>query len=118
MRDTEGATFVRAIADPFVALPVWQGGYMPCDIRSVDEAGCLLEWRRKADTSETRMAKVGRPYLLFDLNDKNIPSNARLVSMGPDGRYAGVNASNVCAPPETPAGALEQVDDLVLCLFR
>ncbi|MDO9282576.1 MAG: prepilin-type N-terminal cleavage/methylation domain-containing protein [Methylotenera sp.] len=59
---------------------------------------------------EAVLAKYGRPYLLFDLNDNN---KARLVSMGADGEYGGVNAANVCLPNvATSAGK----DDLVLCL--
>lgn len=115
-----GVVEVKAIADPFISLPARVGStddhYMPCDASVTDDNQCLLDWR--GVSGEPRRVKAGRPYLLFDLNDTSIPSKARLVSMGPDGRYDGVNATNVCAPPETPAGALEQVDDLVLCLFR
>lgn len=109
LMDSGAENFVQGIADPFVALPVWQAGYMPCDIRSVDEVNCVLDWRAEKDKGETRKTKAGRPYLLFDLND---PTRARLVSMGPDGRYAQIEpGAEPCRPP---TGS----DDLVLCLFR
>lgn len=95
----------RGVADPFVAAPVKNGSYIACD-DSDGDADCLLDWR--TTTLQRRHTRWGRPYLLFDPTD---PARARLVSMGPDGRYAGVNATNPCAP-------FDSSDDLVLCLLR
>lgn len=96
---------VRGVADPFVAHPVKSGVYVSCEASDPDSA-CLLDWRTVP--GEARHPRWGRPYLLFELN---VPDRARLVSMGPDGRYAGMNAVEPCAP-------LSGSDDLVLCLLR
>lgn len=93
------------VADPFVMLPVKNNSDTACEDSDPDSA-CLLDWR--SASGESRHARWGRPYLMFDLG---IPARARLVSMGPDGHYDGVNGSNPCAPPP-------DTDDLVLCLLR
>lgn len=96
---------VRAVADPYALKAVRNETYVPCDDDELD-ANCLLDFRTVA--GQPRFTRSGRPYFLFELND---PERARLVSSGPDGRYAGVNPLDRCAPP---TGA----DDLVLCLSR
>lgn len=50
----------------------------------------------------------GRPYVVFDLHQAHLPgSHPRIVSMGPDGKYDGINPADTCTPNN---------DDLVLCL--
>lgn len=96
---------VQGVADPFVAVPVVPGSYSPCEETVNNSPGnCLLDWR--AAVGEPTRSRWGRPYLLFDLT---APDTARLVSMGPDGRYGGIHAANACLP---------EGDDLVLCLLR
>lgn len=68
--------------------------------------GNTMVWRACTEAGNTvcnDREKWGRPYLLFDMNNVN----ARVVSMGPDGHYDGVNATYPCSPNN---------DDLVLCL--
>ncbi len=50
--------------------------------------------------------QLGSPYLLLDMDD---PVRARIVSLGPDGLFAGNHPTNVCLPAVNS-------DDLVLCL--
>ncbi|MES2502472.1 MAG: prepilin-type N-terminal cleavage/methylation domain-containing protein [Pseudomonadota bacterium] len=82
---------LAGVADEFAHLP---------------EANNLLAWRQCTDTANKACeyhSKFGRPYLLFDLEGET----PRLVSMGEDGRYDGVNATDACVPNN---------DDLVVCL--
>lgn len=89
-------TEVAGVADSFAHVPSVNG---------------LLKWRACTDAPESNAgcephSKWGRPYMLFDMDN----GNARLVSMGPDGVYAGVNPepdADLCAPYQ---------DDLVMCL--
>lgn len=98
-------TELRGVADPFVAAPTQLGNYRACEEDEDNSPNtCLLDWRTA--TGLSTHSRWGRPYLLFDLGDRN---KARLVSMGPDGIYGGVNATDACAP---------NADDLVLCLLR
>lgn len=93
---------VRGVADPFVHPPAMGGGvYGRCADPS--ESKCLLDWRTLP--SGTSHDRWGRPYLLFDLDN----GNARIVGMGPDGQYDGVNAADNCVSND---------DDLVVCLLR
>lgn len=80
---------VPAVADSFDAHPT----------------GLAFQWHIQPD--DARYGRHGRPYLVFDLGN----ATARIVSMGPDGQYAGNNTGDVCLPK---AGS----DDLVLCLLR
>lgn len=101
-----GATqSLQGVADPFVAVPVVPGSYSPCEETANNSpSNCLLDSR--ATIGDPTRSRWGRPYLLFDLT---APDTARLVSMGPDGRYGGIHAANACLP---------EGDDLVLCLLR
>lgn len=85
---------MRGVADPFVGDPV----------------GAYLVFR--ITPSATPHSRWGRPYFMFDLDDQGTADakEARIVGMGPNGRYDGLGA-DLCAPP--PAS-----DDLVLCLFK
>lgn len=97
---------VQGVADPFEARPV------------MSSIGKVFQWHIQAD--DDRYERHGRPYLLFDLQapsplpagyasaEEYVRERARIVSMGPDGRYDGVN-SDKCAP---------NGDDIVVCLLR
>lgn len=94
---------VRGVADPFQHAPASGGGsYGRCDDPS--ESRCLLDWRSLAGGESHD--RWGRPYLYFFEPDQDVH---RLVSMGADGRYDGVNLQDKCLP---------NGDDLVLCLRR
>lgn len=106
-------TNVRGVADPFLTGPsvfdIPPFGIPPVcrydACTNPSQASCVLDWRTtSADETHIRW---GRPYLMFDLNNEK----ARIVSMGPDGIYAGVNALDPCSPPPN-------ADDLVLCLLK
>ncbi|MEY8205259.1 MAG: type II secretion system protein [Bermanella sp.] len=107
-------TLQRGIPDPF-ALP---------DISNNDDAfplvdscqeniannNCLFDWRLVGENdSHTPHLKFGRPYLLFDFNSS---TKARLVSMGPNGKYEGAAITSACG-----ASLLATGDDLVTCLY-
>lgn len=65
-----------------------------------------MVWRACADDTNVacnKREKWGGPYLLFDMQSEH----PRIVSMGSDGKYDGVNTSDTCVPNN---------DDLVLCL--
>lgn len=104
--DSAARNEVRAVADPFVAWPIRNGGYARCSESDTDDA-CLLDWRTRS--GDPRHPRWGRPYLLFDLDDK---AKARLLSMGENGRYESGPCATDCASC-APSG-----DDIVLCLTR
>ncbi len=100
---------VPAIADPFVQRPI----------------GAYLAW--KASVGAPERETWGRPYLLF-LNDYSGAvvtrlEHPRIVSMGPDGDYAGCDdaaATGLCAdvaddPCRASIGGTV-TDDIILCL--
>lgn len=89
-------TLQRAIPDPFVAFPVANNVDRPdishpC-IENSTNSKCLLDWRLLGQDGEyAPLSRVGRPYLFFNLNDRD---KARIVSMGTNGRYGGVGDSS------------------------
>ncbi|MBV1883665.1 MAG: type II secretion system GspH family protein [Pseudomonadales bacterium] len=112
---------VESIADPFLQFPVAAGSYLRCG-ENATNSNCLLDWRiRAADYDEDgdvdaadnfdpdlyAMPRQGRPYMLFDLNNQ---SAARVVSMGPNGRYESTTTTD--CKQNSPTGG----DDLILCL--
>lgn len=105
--DTAAKTNVRSVADPFIHWPVKNGGYTRCRDSNADD-DCLLDWRTQA--SDPRHQRWGRPYLVFELDS---PANARLMSMGPNGRYE----SAACAGVACEQCVLDG-DDILLCLTR
>ncbi len=109
---------IRGVADPFSAFPAVPGSYAACE-EDVDNNTCLLDWRTLDDDKDgddgdgdKAHERHGRPYLMFEMGDEN---RARLMSMGPNGRYDGnvtcgaTDSCNLCAPQE---------DDLLVCLLR
>lgn len=108
---------IRGVADPFAAYPTLPASYTRCDETPANTA-CLLDWRTLADDGDgddddgdRAFAKHGRPYLAFDLDDNN---RARLMSMGPNGRYEGITCA-VTAPCNQCAA---NGDDILMCLLR
>lgn len=98
---------IVAIADSFTQAPVAKDTGAPfCD---TDQDGvsneCLLDWRTLGNSQA--LPQFGRPYLFFDLNQ----TDARIVSMGADGKFGGNNVTDLCQPNGNS-------DDLVSCLFR
>ena len=100
----------RAIPDPFTLAPVANGAATVSNPPCIENNGnandqCLFDWRFVGQSdSDTPHAKFGRPYLVFDLADKD---RARIVSMGSNGVYD--SAAQVC----NPSG-----DDIVRCIYR
>lgn len=111
----------EGIPDPFARAPVANNTARP-DMNNpcaddADNTLCLLDWRYVGQAnSEPPIEEYGRPYLLFDFNGDNqtILNQARLVSMGPNGRYEGDSLSGQCTNKFTTSGLN---DDLVLCLY-
>ena len=106
---------IRGVADPFFDFPATPGSYVTCT-EVVDNSACLLDWRigvNNGDTTEDPGEKAhdrhGRPYLLFDMASEDL---ARLISMGPNGRYEGAVCGTSCDQCP-PLG-----DDLQVCLLR
>ncbi len=112
--DSEGVyELVRGMPDPFALPPVDNNESRPnftypCaeDNSTGVNDDCLLDWRYVGQgNSDEPHESYGRPYFLFDLDN----SDARIISMGPNGVYE--NTAALTCPPN-PAG-----DDLVLCLY-
>lgn len=82
---------VQGVADPFEAPP------------AAEAIGKVFQWHIQPD--DEGYDRHGRPYFLFNLGN----GQARIVGMGANGRYEGVNGADQCAP---------NGDDLVLCLLR
>lgn len=101
-------TRVHGVADPFITRPIFRANQsLFCESDSTDSTDlCRLDWHDQG--GEIHRKTAGRPYLLFDTGS---PDAARIVSMGPDGRYAGVNSADACQPAASS-------DDIVICLFR
>lgn len=97
---------VHGVADPFIAWPIYRANQrLFCETEGADVSDlCRLDWH----VGDNHRKKAGRPYLLFDTSDRD---TARIVSMGPDGRYAGENGADACQPA---SGS----DDIVMCVFR
>jgi prepilin-type N-terminal cleavage/methylation domain-containing protein len=99
-------TEVRSVADPFVTWPIASGtSYQRCADGAADN-DCLLDWRTQP--GDARHERWGRPYLLFELDQ---PTRARLMGMGPNGRYESENCAGIDCTECTAGG-----DDLVVCL--
>lgn len=76
--------------------------------------GSSSAWRLRYDDTEPAYG-IGGPYLFFDPTDTTpndeADGTARIVSLGPDGVYAGAHATDKCQPGTDG-------DDLVLCLLK
>jgi prepilin-type N-terminal cleavage/methylation domain-containing protein len=100
-------TNIPGVADPFDATPI------------TTALGRVFLWH--IQLNDEGYARHGRPYLIFDLDDTGPDDSkeARIVSLGPDGQYAGRNAIDPCAPndPDDPADPTDSYD-LVLCLLK
>ena len=106
----------KGIPDPFV-LPSVENGQSwratPCieDLNNNDD--CLLDWRLVGQVAaDLPHDRFGRPYLLFDLTN-NDDSQARIMSMGPNGYYESGDIAN----GSDCAAFIPSGDDLVLCLY-
>ncbi|MCJ8350068.1 prepilin-type N-terminal cleavage/methylation domain-containing protein [Moritella sp.] len=109
------SSIVRAIPDPFQLMPQKfkqdTRTIQACNDPDPSTHNCVLEWWSVGTTSSNYQPPhqaYGRPYLLFDLNTKD---HARIVSMGPNGRYDG----RALASDETCHSQFN--DDLVLCVY-
>jgi len=103
----------RGIPDPFSFKAVANGeekpsASTPCDDSPNANNKCLLDWRMvgQADNDDPFQQK-GRPYLAFDLD---VREKARIVSMGPNGKYD-IGAVTHCS------SYVNTTDDLILCLY-
>jgi hypothetical protein len=109
--DSAAIELQRAIPDPFTLAPIAANGTAmvtnpPCS-ENDDNERCLFDWRFVGQSGdESPYAKFGRPYLVFDLTDKE---RARIVSMGSNGVYESESAAQVC----NPSG-----DDIVRCIYQ
>jgi len=117
-------TIQRGIPDPFSFQPVTNGkdkpsSSTPCDDSPNANNQCLLDWRMVGQTdADNPLPQKGRPYLAFDLPNKNDDAaikevkrvKARIVSMGPNGKYD-IGAVTHCS------SYVNTTDDLILCLY-
>lgn len=95
------------IADPFI-----NNTYVVSS--QIDEDENLLDWHHlntlssDYDIEQHHMTRYGAPYLLMSKEGQ-----PRLISMGVDGVYGGVNASDECVAGNNDPGN----DDLVMCFY-
>ena len=106
--DSAPETLVRAVPDPFRLASVYNdepGISSPPCVENSSNDQCLFDWRfvGQSDTDSPHEL-FGRPYLVFDLDDRD---KARIISMGSNGIYE--SASSTC----NPSG-----DDIVKCLYK
>jgi hypothetical protein len=111
---------IKGLADPFMREKILNNNATPTD--NSDDNFSVLAWRACADATCDEREKYGSPYLLFDLDG----AHPRIVSMGADGKYGGVNktipdttAPDVCLPSTKNLDGTKNdtgLDDLVLCL--
>ena len=108
---------VRAIPDAFVHWPTTffhtdSTTTTDCDSNVIPVVDCVLQWWSDVGKTDS-YGRYGRPYLLFDANKPE----ARIVSMGADGRYQldAVPDDSGCVSRLTPTTSGS--DDLVLCLY-
>ena len=90
---------VPAIADPFPNRPV------ATTLSAV--SGALFGWHI-TPTAADEAGRPGSPYLIFGLEPSPV-SPLKIVSVGENGEYGGLLATQPCAPATDD-------DDLVLCL--
>jgi prepilin-type N-terminal cleavage/methylation domain-containing protein len=100
----------RAIPDPFTLAPIDNGNAIvanpPCS-ENTSNNQCLFDWRFVGQANaDSPHAKFGRPYLIFDLTDKD---RARIVSMGSNGIYDSDSAAQICSASG---------DDIVRCIYQ
>lgn len=96
---------IYGIADPFINDAV-------VVVNEVDTDRLLLDWHMLHTLStdylpkEHDQTRYGRPFLLMYKNGQ-----PRLISMGPDGEYGGVNGGDECVKGNKDT----DVDDMVIC---
>ncbi|WP_289284073.1 MULTISPECIES: type II secretion system protein [unclassified Methylophaga] len=113
---------ILAIPDSYEHYPVVDGvskSFNDCPV--INTSDCLFEWYSQASNADTRINKMGRPFLLFDLDFMNsrIPGDGipRIVSLGPNGIYEPMSCDRSidgdCTRDKLCGSS---GDDLVLCL--
>jgi len=118
---------IHALPDPatfgsptFTAALALIDARTPCN-ETIDNNQCLLDWRLVGqddpddpDFPYLPLAQKGRPYLAFDLDARD---KARIVSMGPNGKYDIGKMLDSDGDEVSCASYPNTTDDLILCLY-
>lgn len=113
---------VVAIPDTYSHYPVFNGvPKSSSDCGPHNQPNCLFEWYKASGDLSSRLVKMGRPYLLFDLDhlSSRTPGDGvpRIVSLGPNGIYEPQDCDYTLDGDCThDILCHSDGDDLVLCL--